>query len=857
MKPRLTDLLKAVKPERALFTTFTLSLSWFEAFCLPVLKLGACEQIDLLVDSREANKLNEETSSVYAGNAFRIIPVHMSKSGIFHPKIAYLQGEQDDTLVIGSGNLTHPGQGGNLEVIDAVNAKEHPHVFEEFAEFAKLFTKRPGLAAASMKALTYYATRAQTAAKRASGFARERARSAWFIHTLSDPAQSQLALLAQEQLDSPVELTVLSPYHTPSGAAIKALAESCGVSRSRVGLRVEYRAGAKEELLVSPFEKNAKEKPKRLSYVVAETGLTPRFAHAKCFEVKGSDGYLVMTGSVNATWQSLCETRNVEVALVRRLAQSPFKWRKGEPDDYIPCDYSREHDETPLSALQASWADSTITGSLSPNSRERTVRLEVWSRARCEFAVSDVTLTGAGDFAAKTSATCDTERALRVKLVENGDVLASGWLNVERELSCPPHDRDISRAAANIVNGKSFETDLRAILEHFRRILRREQQTAPITAPLKPANASTTSVNVPIPVNIASWLPPNGTGLGLSPRTAAQVLAAAFESLRNPPPAVKAPAVAEGEAEDESEEKDDEKAPERTRKQRRPRGRRVLPDNPFAEMLKTLPLVLEVNATGPWMPALIALSATERIGQRPNPGADEDARADFGETLRQWLNRYCKFDYNEANRTRLLELFCGVAACVVYFRGARANPAKLKQDIETLAQRPIEDYEWLDLVDKALQSEAFSELDGPMREAVLDAGLTLGTSHTIREELEALIISALGPEATGVSAEFPRYQGIHNKLKLLAANQRRSGRPGRLFGVISEQIKPLSVSTPCPACNASLGTRDLVALLSRDGAALHEPGCSKPIFVGLSPSRLSDAKVATNTYAILKPHNEA
>ena len=211
MSARLTDLLRTVKPERALFTTFTLSLSWFEAFCLPILKLEGCEQIDLFVDSREACKLGAETTSAYAGTAFRIVSVHMNKAGFFHPKIAYLQGENDDTLVIGSGNLTQPGQGGNLEVIDAVNASQHPQVFEEFADFAELFARRPGLSPHSVSILKQYAKRAREMTAKAAASVRNGPRSAWLVHTLEVPAQLQLGDLVASELENPVELTVLSP----------------------------------------------------------------------------------------------------------------------------------------------------------------------------------------------------------------------------------------------------------------------------------------------------------------------------------------------------------------------------------------------------------------------------------------------------------------------------------------------------------------------------------------------------------------------------------------------------------------------------------------------------------------------
>jgi hypothetical protein len=156
MQTRLQAIIDAVRPRRALFTTFTLSVNWFESFCLPLLKVSGCGNVDLLVDSREACKSTDESTSLYAGNAYRITPVHQDSGGFFHPKIAYLErGSGDDILVVGSGNLTTSGQNANLEVLDSVNAQANPLVFEAFAEFASLFASSPGLSAKAVANLRH------------------------------------------------------------------------------------------------------------------------------------------------------------------------------------------------------------------------------------------------------------------------------------------------------------------------------------------------------------------------------------------------------------------------------------------------------------------------------------------------------------------------------------------------------------------------------------------------------------------------------------------------------------------------------------------------------------------------------
>jgi len=135
MQTRLQAIIDEARPRRAMFTTFTFSANWFESFCLPLLRVSGCHKVDLLVDSREACKSTDETSSLHAGIYYRVIPVRQASGGFFHPKIAYLErGSGDDVLVVGSGNLTTRGQNSNLEVLDSVNALEHPFVFETFGQ---------------------------------------------------------------------------------------------------------------------------------------------------------------------------------------------------------------------------------------------------------------------------------------------------------------------------------------------------------------------------------------------------------------------------------------------------------------------------------------------------------------------------------------------------------------------------------------------------------------------------------------------------------------------------------------------------------------------------------------------------
>ena len=131
----LISLVRANEWRRALFTTYTLSLAFFEAHLLPLLEAVGCSDISILVDEHFHTESLSERRARSVGRAYRLIPVAMPSGGIFHPKVAYLWGRTSDVLAVGSGNLTYAGQGHNLECIDFVASDKEPGSFRDIADF--------------------------------------------------------------------------------------------------------------------------------------------------------------------------------------------------------------------------------------------------------------------------------------------------------------------------------------------------------------------------------------------------------------------------------------------------------------------------------------------------------------------------------------------------------------------------------------------------------------------------------------------------------------------------------------------------------------------------------------------------
>lgn len=452
MQTKLISLIRQAQPSRALFTTFTFSIAWFEAIVVPTLRTCGCKQIDVLVDAREACKSTEDANSLYAGSAYRIIPVYMSGTNVFHPKLAYFEGKSKDALVVGSANLTLAGHGKNLEVLDAVDSSEEPGVFVEFSEFLSTLISRHEFSEENLEILRSYQTRATTVA--ATGGGSVSSRKAWLVHTIERTAAEQFVEHAA-RIEGPHRLTVLSPYHSPSGAPIENLARQLEVDQVRIGISAKT--------FLAPFREPLTNFANPVEFVNAKTPNSSRFLHAKCFEVEGADSVIVMTGSVNATGQSLESTRNVEVSLVRLLDASPFEWESAIPREYVACEFLVSELTAKSPALQATWTTSNhIVGVVQPANGAQVVRFEIWDGDTCHAEIEDVALRDDGTFSIKMKELFNARGALRLQLIGN-DLSAVGWINVEFELSADETQRTLAKASTRMLAGEFHPNDLAAI----------------------------------------------------------------------------------------------------------------------------------------------------------------------------------------------------------------------------------------------------------------------------------------------------------------------------------------------------------------------------------------------------------
>jgi hypothetical protein len=161
--PAIGEILASGTWRHALFTTYALSLSYFESEILRPLLQRGCDDIWLIADAEGYRASLLERRSARVGQEYRLIPAALPR-GVFHAKCIYLAGDDGDLLLIGSGNVTFGGHGKNVEVFEALKPEVAPSAFEEFALFLESVGSRPDIQLARSEWVEDFAERARKAA---------------------------------------------------------------------------------------------------------------------------------------------------------------------------------------------------------------------------------------------------------------------------------------------------------------------------------------------------------------------------------------------------------------------------------------------------------------------------------------------------------------------------------------------------------------------------------------------------------------------------------------------------------------------------------------------------------------------
>lgn len=453
--PSISEIIESRRWRRAVFTSFTLSLTYFECYILPRLRARGCSAIDIYVDVMGYRDSLVEQRSRHAGRDYTVHPVQVRPS-IFHPKLIYLRAEEgdDDVLMVGSGNLTYAGHGGSLEVFEVLAPTLHARAYAQAAAFiGDLLSASPdridiGGATGPLEWLE----------RRMLGLAEKypNVEDVQFVHCLKESALHQLASeLAGQKVD---ELLVMSPYHHPEAEPIKALVDLFDPRTLLVA--VDSTATSSP----FPFERSANWKS-CVRAVVAGPAKN-RFAHAKWYEWRSDGRATMFTGSFNATAESFATCNNVECGVLRRGTAPSRHWVEVQPLPFRKQCF-------PRTSTGAEWL---LTASLSGRQLSGRI-IGFTTKAPRDWGFSlqsdDLPPTNSqqlridedGSFKVHLAQRIDTDAESGIQIrMESGADTARGWVALPQILNIGAQRRTLLSTLSDVARGTESAGDFAGFL---------------------------------------------------------------------------------------------------------------------------------------------------------------------------------------------------------------------------------------------------------------------------------------------------------------------------------------------------------------------------------------------------------
>lgn len=345
------DLMSALPWRRAVFTTYALSLSFFEAVILDALTRGRAQDAIIFADISGVRAALGEQGARRAGRDYQIEPFAV-ETGVFHPKITALSADNDCHLLVGSGNLTFGGWGGNLEAVEHLHPSFAADAFDDTAEFFELLASKPGIrhdAGQTCEAIANDLRGAAVGGRR-NGDIR-------LLHNLDGAVGDKLVEFV-EDLGGATRLVAASPYW--NGTALDRL---CGQLRLDEAYIHSHPAGTVRGRLGGNWPTGAKSSVRPV-LVDLLRDQTPRPLHAKMFEIVCKHGRIVLSGSANATSAALSSGSNVEACVIRIDREPSTGWTVDPTSAPEPMEVSDDGDdeEDLTGVLRAALSDDRIRG---------------------------------------------------------------------------------------------------------------------------------------------------------------------------------------------------------------------------------------------------------------------------------------------------------------------------------------------------------------------------------------------------------------------------------------------------------------------------------------------------------------
>jgi hypothetical protein len=268
-----------------------------------------------------------------AGRDYQVEPISVV-NGVFHPKVTALMTDADSHLLVGSGNLTFGGWGGNLEVVEHLHPSFAADAFDDTAGFFELLASRHNIKHEADETCIAIARHLRSAA-----VAGRRNGDIRLVHSLDGAIASKLADFADD-LGGADRLVAASPFW--SSSALDRFCELLDLDDAYVHSHefgtVQGRFGANWPAGTIGSIHAVRAEPLR-----GDEASRP--LHAKLFEIVCRRGRIIVSGSANATTAALTSTSNVEACIVRIDRQTAIGWtleKAFPPELLIPAEGEEE-----------------------------------------------------------------------------------------------------------------------------------------------------------------------------------------------------------------------------------------------------------------------------------------------------------------------------------------------------------------------------------------------------------------------------------------------------------------------------------------------------------------------------------
>ena len=334
--------------------------------------------------------------------------------------------------------------------------------FGDFADFLTSLSIRPDIYLPDVTWINLFSNLSKIASNSSENVSETQPR---ILHCVQRSIIQQIVALAEPH-GFANHLTVMSPYFDKNGRAIKNLSELLKAKTFSIAVP------PKEDQISSfPFSEAA-------SWGIPVTAVQPsivapnRPLHAKWFEIQLNDGYrITATGSVNATLQSLCTTKNIETCVVRleREDRNYVKWNTCPiPANYAPNEFFKIGIENKYVLFARVHDDGILEGEVLTKQNVSGTWDCIIERPSGESISFSVEIDKNRKFKCRISEMFGLLYQTGIQItIHRDEIHARGWLHNENILNLPKHERLSITSLIRLLNSEETTDDEIALIDYL------------------------------------------------------------------------------------------------------------------------------------------------------------------------------------------------------------------------------------------------------------------------------------------------------------------------------------------------------------------------------------------------------